>query len=105
MSTEEQQIQSTFTTEEVQYEQYESDDDDNDALQGLQQQEETHQDIQQTVASSSTVESSNRTLRGDENVEQQNNPPRLNKLGIPTSYVKLSDRYTFSFSADLISQV
>ncbi|CAI2170327.1 14650_t:CDS:2 [Funneliformis geosporum] len=80
MSTEEQQIPSTSTTKEIQYEQNEIEN-----------------------ASSSTAESSNHTLR-DDNLEHNHVMPRFNKRGIPITYSKLSDRYTFSFSADLITQ-
>ncbi|CAG8617136.1 9063_t:CDS:2 [Diversispora eburnea] len=62
------------------------------------------------IASSSTGESSNRTLQGDfiENTDYLNVPqiiprPRKNN-NIPTVYQRLSDRYTFTFSADLIAQ-
>ncbi|CAG8732410.1 15687_t:CDS:2, partial [Funneliformis caledonium] len=88
MSTDEQQIPSTSTTKEIQYEQYEIENGGSD----------------RPIASSSTAESSNHTLR-DDNLEQHNPAmQRLNRRGIPITYSKLSDRYTFSFSADLISQ-
>ncbi|RIA84624.1 hypothetical protein C1645_408139 [Glomus cerebriforme] len=117
MSTEEQQTSTISTNEEIldeQYEQYEDDEQqqqqqelhhEDDDVQNHQEEEveESHQDLYQTVASSSTAESSNHTLR-DDNLEHPPVIPRLNKHGIPTTYARLSDRYTFSFSADLISQ-
>ncbi|CAG8733869.1 2982_t:CDS:2, partial [Funneliformis mosseae] len=136
MSTDEQQIPSTSTTKEIQYEQYEIENDDSDRVhQNLQevqqedmqvetqkedmqeveareeedmqeeaQQEKVYDYVQQPIASSSTAESSNHTLR-DDNLEQHNPAMQLlNRRGIPITYSKLSDRYTFSFSADLISQ-
>src|SRR5581483_8878762 len=72
---------------------------EDDDIQNYHEEEETHQDLYHTVASSSTAKSSSHTLR-DEGLAT----PRPNKHGISTNS-KPSDRYTFSFSADLIDQV
>src|SRR5438309_1005026 len=99
MSAKEQQTSTISTTEEILNEQPEYDEQrrvylEDDDAQNLQ---EVHQNSYQAAASSSTAESSNRTLH-DDNLEQNPAIPRLN---LPL--INPRDRYTFSFSAELIA--
>ncbi|CAG8522678.1 16175_t:CDS:2 [Acaulospora colombiana] len=72
-------------------------------------EESTTYEDPHVIASSSTGESSNRTLQCDfiETKDHFDAPqiiPRPPKNNGTATYQRLSDRYTFSFSADLIEQ-